>query len=123
MDKRSGQYVGTYIDGKWWKPYTGERLYTGGDGEYWYDEDAFYFLRYLPQDLLTIPLEKVSEVRVGRWHCGNWALGSRVVRLFWRHDGRRLISGFVLSHRGTGAQEFVDFIRERLPSAVPESGA
>ena len=50
VDRRRGTYLGTEVDEKWWKRHIREGFFVRGNGEYWYDDEAFYFLRYLTQD-------------------------------------------------------------------------
>jgi hypothetical protein len=65
MDKRRGRYLGTEIGGKWWKRYTQEGWFARGKGEYWVDDEAFYFLRTLTRDPIVIPFDKVGDLKVG----------------------------------------------------------
>ncbi len=46
MDKKKGHYIGTEINEKWWSRYREEGFFARGNGEYWFDEDFFYFRRY-----------------------------------------------------------------------------
>jgi hypothetical protein len=123
MDRRRGHYLGTEIDGKWWKRYTKERFFARGNGEYWYDDEAFYFLRYLAQDPIVIPFGTVSAAKAGTWHAGRWGSGNLIVKLLWAHQGQSLSSGFILSHQKPEALRLLDEIRQRVPSPIPESGA
>ena len=50
MDKKKGHYIGTEINEKWWSRYRGEGFFARGNGEYWFDEDFFYFRRYLTKE-------------------------------------------------------------------------
>jgi hypothetical protein len=123
MDRRRGHYLGTEIDGKWWKRYTKEGFFARGNGEYWYDDEAFYFLRYLTKDPIVIPFGTVSAAKAGTWHVGRWGSGNLIVKLFWAHQGQSLSSGFILSHQKPEALRLLDEIRQRVPSPIPESGA
>lgn len=97
MQKRRGHYLGTEVEGKWWRRYAKPPFFARGSGTYWYDDQAFYFERYLTQVPLEFALERLDEVQVGRWHCGRWAWGMPIVKLIWVDDGLSLSSGFVLS--------------------------
>jgi hypothetical protein len=123
MDGRRGLYLGTEIDEKWWKRYTKEGFFARGNGEYWYDDEAFYFLRYLTQDPVVIPFDKVDSVKVGTWHAGRWAWGNLIIKLLWVHQGQSLSSGFILSYQKPEALRLVDEIRQRVSSPISESGA
>ncbi|PIW87335.1 MAG: hypothetical protein COZ94_05705 [Nitrospirae bacterium CG_4_8_14_3_um_filter_41_47] len=46
MEKNKGLYLGTEINEKWYRRYTKDNLLMRGNGEYWYDDKGFYFLRY-----------------------------------------------------------------------------
>jgi hypothetical protein len=115
MQKKQGHYMGTETDSKWWRRYTKAPFFASGSGEYWYDEQTFYFRRYLTQNPLMIPFQGVRELQVGRWHCGTWAWGAPIVKLIWEKDGRSLSSGFVLSWHKSQAQQVIEDLEDRLP--------
>ena len=123
MDKRRGCYLGTEINEKWWKRYTKEGLFARGNGEYWYDDEAFYFLRDLTRDPIVIPFDKMDGLKVGTWHSGRWAWGNPIIKLLWVHQGQSLSSGFILSYQESEALMLLDEIRQRISSLIPESGA
>jgi hypothetical protein len=123
MDRRRGCYLGTEIDERWWKRYAKEGLFARGNGEYWFDDEAFYFLRYLTRDPIVITFNKVSDLKVGTWHCGRWAWGNPIVRFFWSHQGQSLSSGFILSYEKAEVQRLVDEIGQRVSFPISESGA
>jgi hypothetical protein len=114
MEKKRGHYLGTEIEGKWWRRYMRDGFWARGNGEYWYDEGAFYFRRYLTRDPLSIPLSRLREVQLGRWHAGRWAWGAPIVKLIWEHDGLSLISGFVLSREESQAQQMVQDLERQV---------
>jgi len=123
MDKRRGCYLGTEINEKWWKRYTKEGLFARGNGEYWYDDEAFYFLRDLTRDPIVIPFGKMGGLKVGTWHSGRWAWGNPIIKLLWVHQGQSLSSGFILSYQESEVLMLLDEIRQRISSLIPESGA
>jgi hypothetical protein len=123
MDRRRGSYLGTEIDEKWWKRYAGEGLFARGNGEYWFDDEAFYFLRYLTRNPIAIPFNQVSDLKVGTWHGGRWAWGKPIVKFFWSHQGQSLSSGFILSYEEDGVQGLVDEISQRVSLPISEPGA
>jgi len=94
-------------------------FFARGSGEYWYDEQSFYFRRYLTRDPIVIPLLRVREVQLGRWHAGRWAWGTPVVKLIWKKDDRALSSGFVLSMDESRTRHVVEDLERRLsPSSI-----
>ena len=97
MQKHQGHYLGTVVEGQWWRRYTRPPFFARGNGTYWYDDRAFYFQRYLARDPLELSFERIAEIQTGRWHAGRWAWGAPIVKLIWEGDGLSLSSGFVLS--------------------------
>jgi len=75
MDRKKGLYLGTEVEGKWWRRYREGNFFMRGNGEYWYDEQGFYFLRYLATKPVFVPFQAMLEVKLGKWHSGRWALG------------------------------------------------
>jgi hypothetical protein len=118
VNRARGNYLGTEIDGKWWRRYTGQGWFARGNGDYWYDDEAFYFLRLLASDPIAIPLDEVREVEVGTWHSGRWAGGRPILKVFWRHEGQTLGSGFALAAREDEARQIADDLRRRASAAV-----
>jgi hypothetical protein len=114
MDKRSGHYLGTEINVKWWKRYAGEGFFARGNCEYWCDDEAFHFLRYLSREPIKIPFDKVARLRIGTWHCGRWAWGKPIVKIYWQQQGESLCSGFTLAGGEDEARGLLNSIGERL---------
>jgi hypothetical protein len=98
MDRFPGWYLGTEIDAKWWKRYRKNGMFLRGRGEYWFNEQAFYFLRYLTQTPIVLPFSQLQGYETGTWHAGRWAWGMQIVKIIWEHQGTLLYSGFVLPH-------------------------
>jgi hypothetical protein len=115
VKRNRGYYVGTAIEGKWWRRYTKAPFFARGNGEYWYDEESFCFQRHLIQEPIVIPFQIVSAVEVGRWHCGRWVWGTPIVKLIWKKDGHLLSSGFVLSRSKSRAMQILEDLHRRLP--------
>lgn len=89
--------MGTEIDKKWWKRYRENGFFARGNGQYSYDNRAFYFYKY-PQDKpMTIPLDSIVDFEIGRWHAGKWSAGLPVMKIVWVNDSNLLSSGFILS--------------------------
>ena len=96
-NRRKGHYLGTEIDEKWWKRYRKDKFFARGNGEYWFDDTALYFRRYLTKHPIVIPFTKIIEVKNGKSHAGRWFLGPRVLKLIWEKDGMKLSSGFIVA--------------------------
>lgn len=79
--EKTGLYLGTEIDEKWWKRYREHKLFARGNGKYWDDGKAFYFLRYIAKEPIAIPFKDITEFRIGKWHSGNWCFGYPVLKI------------------------------------------
>jgi hypothetical protein len=117
MVKKSGLYFGTEVDGKWWKRYIGEGFFVRGNGDYWFDEEGFYFQRYLTKTPLLIPFEKVSELGVGNWHSGRWNYGLPIVKIQWNRRGTLLSSGFRVSFNRTETDLIITELEANLSNS------
>lgn len=117
MERRPGSYLGTEIDGKWWKRFRGEGFFARGNGEWWIEGGALYFRRFLTQTPLVIPFDKVTEVKIGTWHSGRWILGRPIFKVFWGREGLRLSSGFYLESDRRRAMELLAMLEEQVRSA------
>ena len=95
--EKTGHYLGTEIDEKWWKRYKKSPFFARGNGTYHYDDKAFYFLKYLTNEPLSIPLNRIVDFKIGKWHAGRWGAGMPVLKIIWENDDLRLSSGFLLS--------------------------
>jgi len=95
--EEGGHYFGTEIDGKWWKRYRRGHMFARGKGVYWYDAEAFYFLKLLTKTPMVIPFARMTGFETGKWHAGQWAGGKRVLKILWESDGQCLSSGFTVS--------------------------
>ncbi|MFH1501499.1 MAG: M48 family metallopeptidase [Candidatus Eisenbacteria bacterium] len=85
----AGNYVGTEVDGSWRKRYRRDGFLARGNGRYWWDEDAFYFLRHLTKRALRIPFGQVTGVRVGTSHAGRLGLWLRILKAARPNPGAR----------------------------------
>lgn len=92
-----GLYLGTEIDEKWWRRYMKDKLFARGNGEYWFDDEGFYFRRYLTKKVIFIPFNSVLEIKLGTFHAGRWCLGNLILKIVWRKEELRLSSGFLIS--------------------------
>ena len=112
--EKSGLYLGTEIDEKWWRRYKKDKLFARGNGKYWHDERAFYFRRYLTKAPITIPFQNVLEVKVGTWHAGRWGSGRPVVKIVWKKDDILLSSGFLVSLGQAELHGLKDELRKKI---------
>ena len=106
-----GVYLGTEIDGKWWKRYRRDGFFARGNGVYWVDGLGFNFLRYLTRKPLTVPFSAVTGVRTGDSHAGRWLMGRRALKLDWSREGSLLSSGFVVSGRNEETEALASYLR------------
>jgi hypothetical protein len=113
MQKQRGHYLGTEVEGKWWRRYAEPPFFARGSGTYWYDDRAFYFRRYLTKAPLELMFERLQEIQIGRWHCGRWAGGAPVVKLVWADGDLSLSSGFVLSRSESQTREVIQELERR----------
>ena len=110
-----GHYLGTVIDGKWWKRYRRGGFFARGNGEYWLTDDGFCFLRYLTRTPLVIPFARVVGVEIGKSHAGRWIPGpGGILRLCWEKEGQKLSSGFIVSRRREETEALAALVRESL---------
>jgi hypothetical protein len=121
MENKRGHYLGTEIDGKWWRRYAKDGLLARGIGDFGMDESAFFFRRYLTDAPIMIAFRDVLDVKVGKWHSGKWAGGQPVVKIIWKKAENRLSSGFVLSRDAAETDSLVQKIRCHLRQT--ENGA
>ncbi len=116
MEKKTGHYLGTEIDEKWWKRYRKDRFFARGNGEYWHDEQGFYFLRYLTKEPLFIPFESILEIKSGKWHSGRWSAGVEILKIIWNKEGWRLSSGFRVSVKKEETDQLKEILKEKMKS-------
>jgi hypothetical protein len=112
---RPGQYLGTEIEGRWWRRYRGRGFFARGSGRYWSDAEAFRFLRHLTRAPLEIPFARVSAVEIGTRHAGRWTAGVPIVKIVWEEGGRGLSSGFIVSRDQAQVDSVLSEIRSRMP--------
>ena len=113
-NRRKGHYLGTEIDQKWWKRYRKEKMFARGNGEYWFDDSALYFRRYLTRQPIKIPFDKVSELKIGRSHAGRLLWSNRVLKIIWQQDAISLSSGFVVARNEQETEAISDELKQLI---------
>jgi len=97
LEKKSGFYFGTEIKEKWWNRYTKDGMFSRGKGQYWFDNDSFYFLKDATSSTIQILRKDIITIKIGKWHSGKWGVGKPVVKILWLKENRILSSGFLVS--------------------------
>jgi len=116
MTKGKGLYLGTEIDEKWWKRYKKDKLFARANGQYWYDDQGFYFHRFLTKEPIFIPWGSVTEIKLGKSHAGRWFMRMFVLKIRWRKDDLKLSSGFLVSRREVDTRNLLaELTRARGP--------
>ena len=96
INEISGKYLGTEINGKWWKRYRKNKMFTRGDGKFYADDKMIYFYRSLTNDPISIDIKDITGFSIGKWHSGKWMMDYPVLKVNWQKDGLILSSGFFL---------------------------
>ena len=113
-EEKRGHYLGTEIDGKWWRRYSGDGLLARGIGEFWIDDSALFFRRFLTKVPIVISFGNVLDVKVGNWFSGRWAGGAPIVKIVWKKADNHLSSGFVFSCDLRETEALVQEIRSHM---------
>ena len=121
-EKRRGYYLGTEINESWWRRYFKDGFFARGIGEYWIDDAAVFFRRYLTKVPIVISFRDVVDVKLGKWHSGRWAGGAPVVKILWRKKGKCLSSGFVFSRDARETDALVRALRTAASSKAETPG-
>ena len=116
MEERRGHYLGTEIDGRWYKRYRQDGLFARGLGDYWIEGDVLRFRRYLTREPLSISLRRVQSVEIGNWHAGRWVGAKRAIKLIWDNQGKVLSSGFVFTKTAAEAEKQAGELRDLIAS-------
>ncbi len=114
MEKSKGHYIGTEIGEKWWKRYRKSHFFARGLGEYWQDQEGFYFLRRLTAQPIFIPFRQAIAVKIGTWHAGRWAMGRDIIKIIWENERLRLSSGFIVA----GGKKQAHRLKENLERMI-----
>lgn len=89
-------------------------FFSRGSGEFWIDDQALYFRRYLTRKPLVIYFADVTGIKTGKWHSGKWAGGALLVKLVWKKSGVVLSSGFILSRDNQEVARIVTRLRSLI---------
>lgn len=114
MGNNKGLYLGTEIDEKWWKRYKKDKFLTRGNGEYWYDDKGFYFLRYFTEEPIIIPFSEIIKIKLGKWHSGRWAYGNLIIKIVWKKENLKLSSGFIISKNKEDVVKFIEALEIKI---------
>ena len=116
MSRRSSlseSYLGTELNGKWWKRYRHDGFFVRGNGVYTLEDDALTFKRLLLKEPIRIPYSAITCVQQGTWHAGKWLAGRPIVKIDWTApDGSALSSGFGFATREM-AEQLINELNER----------
>ncbi len=114
MDKKDGYYFGTEINEKWWKRYKKDNFFARGNGEYWFEDNGLYFLKYLTKDPMFVPFESIVEIKTGKWHSGNWGANNTIIKIIWDNNGEILSSGFIFSKNKAEIEDIKNFLERMI---------
>jgi hypothetical protein len=103
----AGKYFGTEIDEKWWKRYTKDKMLARGDGEFSYNHDRISFLRKLTRSPIEIHFNEIVDIKVGKWHSGQWGAGRTIIKVIWKKNGQLLSSGFSFAMNDTETRNLI----------------
>lgn len=112
--KIAGKYFGTEIDEKWWKRYRKNKMFARGNGTFSYDDLAISFLRLLTKHPIVIEFEKINEIKIGKWHSGQWGARRPIIKILWECDNQLLSSGFSISNTSDDFDDFVAILKNRV---------
>lgn len=93
----TGKYYGTEINEKWWRRYGKNKMLARGNGSFSFNNHAISFLRQLTKTPITIDVDKVKEIKTGKWHGGQWGAGQLIIKILWYENNQLLSSGFSLT--------------------------
>jgi hypothetical protein len=96
IQKKSGQYLGTRIEHKWWRHYTKGGFFTRGIGEYWVKDGSLFFQQRSRQKPIKLPLHDIVEVSLCPCTRRLKVGPVPIIKLIWQKDGRWLSSIFAL---------------------------
>lgn len=109
--EKTGAYLGTEINEKWYRRYTKDKFLARGNGKYWYDGDAFFFRRFLSKTPVQIPLADIIGFKIGKWHSGRWCIGCPILKIIWSKNGQKLSSGFLISKNESDLENVISKLK------------
>lgn len=112
-----GHYLGTVVDGVWYRRYRKHGLFARGLGRFWCEAGCLHFRRYLIRRPVIIPLQSVTRVALTAWHAGRWSGVRRIIVLVWTKEGQELHSGFVLTSAQREVPDAVAWIESEIAAA------
>ena len=112
--KINGHYLGTEINERWWRRYMRDKMFARGNGEFWYDDEFIFFLRYLTSSPLSISFLNVNEFKIGKWHAGKWGAGNPVLKVIWCKNGLKLSSGFLVSNKINELEDLILELKNKI---------
>lgn len=123
MTEGEGHYLGTEIDGKWYRRFMAPGFFARGKGRWRIADGGLYFKRIMLREELCIPFPAVTGVRRGAWHSGQWLIRKVVVKVDWRHEGQDLCSGFVFGRTPEQAVQMASYIESQAARVCIDEGA
>lgn len=114
LEQGRGSYLGTVIEGKWWKPYFRDGMLCKAPGRWQLGADGLYFLRLFTRKPLFFPFAAMRGLTVSRSHAGNFVFKPVVISLDWVEGGRWLSSGLVLDRDPDRTLVIAEQIRSRI---------
>ncbi len=112
--EKIGLYLGTEIEEKWWKRYKKDKFSARGNGNYWNDDQAFYFLKYFTKEPITIPFKNIIEFKTGKWHAGKWCFGYPILKIIWLKEDVKLSSGFLILKNNEKIMDFIATLEQQV---------
>ena len=94
---KKGGYLGTEIDGKWWRRYRGSGFSARGNGQFWMDDEGIQFRKFLTKTPVTIEWHEARHATLGESHAGRWAMRKPILKVRFIREGESLEAGFLQS--------------------------
>ena len=110
----TGNYLGTEINEKWWRRYTGDKMLARGMGTFTCEKNTIAFKRYLIKQAVQIDVAKIREFKIGKSHSGQWAGGKEILKVVWDKEGRKLSSGFTFDEFPGNVNDLIKLLKETI---------
>ncbi len=108
MQTKVGLYVGTEVEGRWWRRYTGGASLRGATAACGRTGGPS---RYLTADALHSTWSLVHSIQSGAFHSGRWAWGLPIIKVHWKANDESLSFGFMVAGNRTAQLEALDTLR------------